>query len=301
MLSHSAQLINYFQTMSKASLVSIHGGHSGEFCCHADDTLKQVIEAYIKQGFLWVGITEHIPPPSDDFVYPIEQRDGFDAAKLYDRFSVYMEAVKSFQNEYGHDIEILVGFETEAYSGYIEHNQQLINEFKPDYIVGSVHHVNDLDFDSNAAEYEKATLKAGGLIELYTQYFDLQYELIETLKPSVIGHFDLIRIFDLNYRETIQHPEIAERIDRNLTLIAKLGLIIEYNLKAWQKGADEPYLSESILQKAIDMEISIVPGDDSHGVKTVGMNLNRGIEILKKLGVSTSWEKPRTVDHTSLA
>lgn len=287
--------------MSTAPLVSIHGGHSGEFCCHAKDSLREVIEEYVMQGFLWVGITEHIPPPSDGFVYPIEEKAGFTATELYDRFSMYMETVKGFQKEYSSDLEILVGFETEAYSGYVEHNQQLISEFQSDYIVGSVHHVNDLDFDSNAEEYEKAKLKAGGLIELYIQYFDLQHELIEKLKPAVIGHFDLIRLFDPDYKKTLQHPDIVERIDRNLTLIAELGLIIEFNLKAWQKGADEPYLSESILLKAFEMGISIVPGDDSHGVDTVGMNLTKGIEILKNLGVDTDWKKPTLIDHTSLA
>ena len=287
--------------MSEAPLVSVHGGHSGEFCCHAKDSLREVVEEYIEQGFSWVGITEHISPPSDDFVYPIEEKDGFNAAKLYDRFSKYMENAKGLRREYSNDIELLVGFETEAYSGYIEHNRKLINEFKPDYIVGSVHHVNDLDFDSNAAEYEKAKLKAGGLIELYIQYFDLQHELIENLQPSVIGHFDLIRLFDANYKETIQQGDIAERIDRNLTLIAKLDLIIEYNLKAWQKGADEPYVSESILESAIEMGISIVPGDDSHGVKTVGMNLKKGIAILENLGVDCNWKKPKIIDYANVS
>ncbi len=287
--------------MSIAPLVSIHGGHSGEFCCHAEDSLREVVEEYINQGFLWVGITEHIPPPSDGFVYRIEEKGGFNATKLFDRFSAYMETVKGLQKQYASDLEILIGFETEAYSGYVEHNQQLINEFRPDYIVGSVHHVNDLDFDSNEEEYDKAKQKAGGLIELYSQYYDLQYELIENLKPAVIGHFDLIRLFDPNYKETIQHPDIAERIDRNLTLIAELNLIIEFNLKAWQKGADEPYVSESILERAIEMGISIVPGDDSHGVKTVGMNLKKGIEILKNLGVDTNWKKPTLIDYASLA
>ena len=287
--------------MDNPLLVSVHGGHSGEFCCHAEDSLRQVVEEYVNRGFLWVGITEHIPPPSDDFVYPIEEKDGYDSAKLFERFSRYMETVKELQQEFSNDIQLLVGFETETYSGYIEHNKQLINEFKPDYIVGSVHHVNDLDFDSSAAEYEKAKFKAGGLIELYAQYFDLQYELIEQLKPAVIGHFDLIRLFDKNYKETIQHPNIVERIDRNLTLIAKLDLIIEYNLKAWQKGADEPYVSESILERAIEMGISIVPGDDSHGVKTVGMNLKKGIAILENLGVDTNWKKPKIIDYASVS
>ena len=45
----------------KIELVSLHGGHSGEFCSHARDTLEEMVLAYIDQGFDRVGITEHMP------------------------------------------------------------------------------------------------------------------------------------------------------------------------------------------------------------------------------------------------
>ena len=50
--------------------VSVHGGHSGQFCGHAKDTLEEIVLAYIDQRYPWVGITEHMPPVSDAFVYP---------------------------------------------------------------------------------------------------------------------------------------------------------------------------------------------------------------------------------------
>ena len=47
--------------MTTISPVSVHGGHSGQFCHHATDSLEEIIELYIAQGFPWVGITEHAP------------------------------------------------------------------------------------------------------------------------------------------------------------------------------------------------------------------------------------------------
>ena len=41
--------------------VSIHGGHSGQYCCHAEDTLEEIVLAYIEHGYTWVGLTEHMP------------------------------------------------------------------------------------------------------------------------------------------------------------------------------------------------------------------------------------------------
>ena len=63
--------------------VSVHGGHSGQFCNHAADTLEAIVQAYIAHGYPWVGITEHMPPVSDDYLYPEEIAAGLDAAIMH--------------------------------------------------------------------------------------------------------------------------------------------------------------------------------------------------------------------------
>ena len=65
--------------MGSVQRVSVHGGHSGEFCCHAMDSLEEIVTAYIERGFDWVGITEHIPPVDDRFRYPEEIKAGLNA------------------------------------------------------------------------------------------------------------------------------------------------------------------------------------------------------------------------------
>ena len=49
------------RSMTLSGPISLHGGHSGEFCCHAQDGLADIIAQYIQMGFRQVGITEHIP------------------------------------------------------------------------------------------------------------------------------------------------------------------------------------------------------------------------------------------------
>ena len=119
------------------TFVSVHGGHSAEFCSHAEDTLEKVIEAYIDRGFSWVGITEHMPSIRDDLVPDEEREAGLDAQGMYDRFSNYIAACRELQRKYSSNLEIFVGFETETCEGYESFVGNLRNEFKPDYIVGS--------------------------------------------------------------------------------------------------------------------------------------------------------------------
>ena len=272
--------------------VSVHGGHSRDYCNHAQDDLEQILKQYIRGGFEWVGITEHMPPVDDRFRYPDEIEAGLTAQTMYGRFEQYMNECRRLQKKYASDITVYAAFETETYSGSLSLVQELREKFRPDYLLGSVHHVDDIPIDMDPAQYYRASEQAGGLDALYCRYFDLQYEMIEALSPAVVAHFDLIRIFDPDYRNRLEKPAIVERIRRNLGLIQDRNLILDFNVRSLLKGAVEPYVSRSILQQALEMSIPVVPGDDSHSIGTVGLNIDRGIAMLTEMGFDTQWRKP---------
>jgi histidinol-phosphatase (PHP family) len=280
--------------MTSPSLISLHGGHSGQFCCHAEDRLEEIVCAYIEKGFKSVGITEHIPPVSDQMRYPDEIKLGLTARDLYLRFARYFTEVKRLKAVYQSKIHIHAGMETETYTGYLPHVKQLIHEFKPDYIVGSVHHVDDICFDYSRKEYDRAVRHYGSHEQMYLRYFDLQFEMINNLHPFVVGHFDLIRIHDLEgYEQRLLSPVIQERMLRNLHLIKKLGLVMDFNLRPLARGEKEPYLAPSLLTMIKTLGIPVVPGDDSHGRDLAGGHVAHAIEILKTMGFDTRWPEPR--------
>jgi histidinol-phosphatase (PHP family) len=274
-------------------LVSIHGGHSGEFCNHARDTLEEIVKAYIAGDFSWIGLTEHMPPVSDNFLYAEEIEAGLDATKIQARFARYISTGRALQSKYAGQLDIFVGFETETYSGYVPYVKKLITEFQPDYIVGSVHHINDIPFDLTEQQYLAFAHNMGGLETLYCRYFDQQYEMINRLKPQVVGHFDLIRLFDSDYPQRLQKPEIRDRTRRNLQRIRELGLILDLNVNPLSKGASESYPAKSILLEARTLGIPVVPGDDSHSISGAGLNIAKGITLLQQLGFKTNWSSLR--------
>lgn len=271
-------------------LVSVHGGHSGQFCGHASDSLSDVVQAYIEAGFAWVCLTEHMPPPAAAGI-PADEAP-LSLADLAARFRRYFAEARRLQQEKANDIDIYVGFETEACDGYEEAVQAAIDEFEPDVVVGSVHHVHNILFDYSAAEYRRAVAAAGGITEFYCAYFDRQLELIETFRPAVVGHFDLVRLFDSDYAQRWQVPAIRQRAQRNLERIKALDLTLDFNVRALSKGQSEPYVSAPWLRRAVELGISLAPGDDSHGVATVGRNIDVGIDILKAAGADCRWRRP---------
>lgn len=276
--------------------VSVHGGHSGQFCHHAKDPLEAVVQAYIEQGFTWVGITEHMPPLNDAFRYADEEQDELSTDFLQQRFREYFTECRRLQAKYADKIELFTAFETETYPGAFEFVEQLIEETRPDYIVGSVHHVGNIGIDFSAALYAQAVEKAGSLEALYCQYFDAQYEMLTTLKPAVVGHFDLVRIFDPDFRITLQLKPVQQRIRRNLDFMAEHALIMDFNLRGYYKG-EEAYPCREILEQAISMSIPIAPGDDSHGVSSVGLNYKKGVELLNSLGLNNPWPRPQLLKY----
>ena len=273
-------------------LVSVHGGHSGQFCQHASDTLESVIEAYIRKGFVWIGITEHMPPLNNRFLYPDEIAAGLNADVLRERFSEYIATCRRLQHQYRSQIDIYVGFETETYTGSEDWTRTLIATYQPDYIVGSLHHVDDIGFDVSIQGYEEIAGVLGGVDALYGRYFDLQYDMIAALRPAVIGHFDLIRLFDPDYPDRLKRPAIQRRVERNLELIRSLDLILDINMRAFTKGGKEPYPCRSILHQAGKMGIAMAPGDDSHGIASVGSGMDEGLALINALNLDNRWRRP---------
>jgi len=270
----------------------MHGGHSGQFCNHADNLLEDIILRYIELGFTKVGITEHIPPINDRFLFADEKKAGLTAENIFKRFEYYFKEINGLKKKYALKIKIFAGMETETYAGYIQHVKNLISMFHPDYIVGSVHHIDDVCFDYSKDEYEKIALTCGSYDVMYARYFDQQYEMIKALKPFIVGHFDLIRIYDEHYKKRLLKPEIQLKINRNLKLIKSLNLVMDFNLRPLARGEKEPYIAPSILKTVKEMGIPVVPGDDSHGVNQAGCHVDKAIKILQNFGFDTQWPDP---------
>jgi len=219
-----------------------HHSHSGQFCGHATSTLESVVQTAIARGMTIFCLTEHMPRNAIDF-YPDEDvhHDEASLARLYDDF--YQEA-RRLQTAYAGDIAIFVGFEAEwIRESSLALIEGLLFKHKVDLFIGSVHHVHTIPIDYDTAFYHKARAVAGGTDEkLYEDYFDAQYAMLQALRPPVIGHFDLIRLkSDDPDRSFRTWPGVWGRVERNLTLAAEYGAVLELNSSSLRKGMAEAY------------------------------------------------------------
>lgn len=264
--------------------ISLHGGHSGQYCDHARDALADIVAAYHRLGFECVGLSEHMPPFDPTGLYPDEMEMGRTAVWMQARFTRYVAEARRLEQEYAARMRILVGMEGEWYPGCEKWVARLRKDHSLDYVVGSVHHVDGLCFDFSPAAYARAVDRCGGLERMYAWYFDAQLDMLQGIRPEVVGHFDLIRLYDSRYCDTLAQPEVWERVLRNLEWIRGAGAILDINARALLKNQAEPYVCAPILDVAARMGIVVVYGDDAHGVEDVGYGFERVMELLAARG-----------------
>ncbi|KAL9095294.1 MAG: hypothetical protein Q9165_002551 [Trypethelium subeluteriae] len=272
-----------------------HHSHSGQFCPdHAKDTLEDVILTAISKNMQVLALTEHMPRGEQD-LYPGEKSTLESLTELHDRFVGEAERLRE---KYSGRIEILVGFEGEwIRDESLKLMQDRLRKHRMDMFVGSVHHVHTIPIDYDKVTYVEARRKSGGADEgVFGDYFDAQWNMLKAMKPPIVGHFDLIRLFsdDANRHWKDCGGDIWEKILRNLRYIAEYGGLLELNSSALRKGMTEPYPKVEICRAFIEMHGRFVLSDDSHGVHQVALNYPRMLSAIREAGIQEIYFLKRT-------
>lgn len=280
--------------------------HSGQFCPgHAKDQLEDVIKHFISIGYKTIGLTEHMPRTGLEDLYPEELDDPEGSlAALMPRHEAYLIEAQRLQAKYADQVHILIGFEGEFIrpSVYGPLVQELAAHPAIDYFMGSLHHTCGIPIDFDKAMWEKARDAAGGTDELaYGRYYDEQHVMLTTLKPRVVGHFDLIRLMSSDPDRDVRTAWSSEgsgetvwdKIVRNLKVVQSYGGWLECNSSGLRKGLAEPYPSRAVAEEWIRMGGKFTMSDDSHGIAQVATCYPRALEYLESLNVTEVWTLQR--------
>lgn len=261
---------------------SYHGGHSGEFCDHATSTLEEVVDAAITRGFTHYGLSEHCPRYREADLYPGEEALG--VAGLAAAFEDYVKCALGLRDARARQIELLIGFETETLppEGWQEAMTRLREAYAFDYIVGSVHDICGRWIDYSASDTAALAADLGGMEELRLAYFDQVTDMVDNLRPDIVAHMDLVRKYDPP--GFAFSDRVVRSIDRTLDAIKANGSVLDVNCAAIRNGYGPVYPLPQILERAQRMGIPVTLGDDSHGVQTVGVGLDRSLAAIAVAG-----------------
>ncbi|CAG8758325.1 7107_t:CDS:2, partial [Racocetra persica] len=281
--------------------------HSGQFCEHAKGKLEEIVIEAIKKKFLVYGLSEHCPRYRVQDLYPEESH--LQPSDLSKTFSEFVIEARRLQEKYKSQITLLVGLETENItSSSTTEIKNLISQHDLDYLVGSIHHVHETPIDLDLETFEIALSKSASsnnLIEsnvvnsleenLFASYFDSQYQLLKDLKPMVVGHFDVIRIFRPNFELT---DFLIKKIERNIELVVEYGGLFEINSAGFKK-LQCAYPQRDIFKLIIEKGGKLTISDDCHSPQSVGMNYHKLYDYLKEFNINDLYyldidlEKPK--------
>lgn len=222
---------------------------------HERKILKPFFEEALRKGIRELGIADH--------------------GRYYMEFD-YQE-IHSLAREYP-ELEIRLGVELPFLPGCGEEIREIVEWLNPDYVIGSLHHLDGWMFDhpgfiEGYTRWDRESL--------YKRYFSLMEELVRVDSFDIIGHLDLIKVFGFRPSHDILY--YAEDL---LSIIAREGKAVELNTAGYRKPVKEAYPSLSLLKKSRELEIPITLGSDAHTPGDVGSHFNEAKALLKQAGYS---------------
>ncbi len=268
--------------------VSLHGGHSSDYCDHGDSTLREMLDAAVAVGYHTFGVAEHAPRAGARFLYDEEIERGWDVAKIQGDFEAYAVATQSLAEEYAGRLNVLRGFEAEVVptDRYADLMLELRERYRFDYMVGSVHWVDDRSIDYTLRLFDEVVAVFPSLEALAVRYYERVAEMVRALRPEVVGHIDVIRKY-ARHHGPVDTPAIRDAADGALEAIRDAGAIIDVNTSAYRCGFDTPYPAPWLLERAVrHFGIGVCFGDDSHNVAQVGVGILEARAYLLEHGVA---------------
>jgi histidinol-phosphatase (PHP family) len=225
--------------------------------CFSTDS-KMVIDDAIARGQelnIGITITEHM-----DIGYPEPKAFVFDV-------DAYFANYNSYRND-----RVLLGIEIGMGADCVAENCQLVEKYPFDYVIGSVHVVDNLDI------YIPEFYEGKNKQEVYHQYFDAMLQCV-TCYDSIhsLGHIDYIARYAKFPDTEVYYREFKEHIDEILKVLAAKGKALEINTRRLHsKEAIEILMP--IYQRFYEVGGRLVTiGSDAHRANEVGRGLAEGL------------------------
>ncbi len=231
-------------------------------CNHAKGSMESYIKRAIELGIDIYGFSEHAPMDFDE-QYRLKFHEMND----------YKNDVLTLKEKYQKDIKILLGYEVDYLKGHID---ERIIKADVDYMIGSVHFLGSWGFDNPEFSDE---YKSRNIDEIWQEYFDNIETMAKMGAFDIVGHLDLIKIFNFMPKRDIR--VIATPA---LKAIKKSNMVIELNAAGLRKPCKEVYPSKSLLEVVYEFDIPITFSSDAHAIGQVGFKYNEVRELAKKIG-----------------
>ncbi len=246
--------------------------HTHSVFCDGKNSLEEMTLEAIDKGFSAIGFSGH------SYTY-FDLECGIPKEKEAE----YFAQCRRLQEKYKDKIDVFCGIERDFYAD---------NSYPDsDYIIGSVHYVKVgetyIAVDLKEGQQEAVDKYFGGdYMKFVEEYFKTVSKLTEVHKTDIIGHFDLIKIFNVDGSLFDEESERYKTAAINaVDELLKSDVMFEINTGAVFRGRRlDPYPSEFILKYIASKGGKVILSGDSHETAALGFDFEKSLKIAKKCG-----------------
>jgi histidinol-phosphatase (PHP family) len=223
---------------------------------------EEMTLAAIEKGLSEIGFSDHVClKPASWAMHEVD-------------LPVMTRQITEIQKKYGDLINIRYGIEMDYFPGKEEQLQKIINSLPLDYVIGSVHFMEDWNFDGDESLYGKWSND-----ELYDIYFSLVQKAVRSGLFDTVGHLDLIKKFSV-YPETDQRKLYEETAE----IIRESGMVVELNTAGLDKPCAEFYPGPHWLEILHTHEVPVTLSSDAHHTGQIARHYQQAVDLLKLTG-----------------
>ena len=206
----------------------------------------------------------------------LAQRDWFERHRNRESLDHYFEFIEEARSCYP---TVSFGLEVD-WTGNANPGR-VIQGFEWDFVIGSVHYVNGWAADNTELAGIWAKLPED---EVYTSYFALLRELVDSCQFDILGHLDVLKMVR-PYDFARHRAALIELADA----IVGAGITVEVNTAySYRHGLrDEFCPSHAVLSLLAERNVPFTLSSDAHIPEHVGVHLDKALGVLRSLGVKS--------------
>lgn len=238
-------------------------------CGHAEGLPADYARQALQVGLREIGISDHAP-----FLHMVDPGVTMAITQLPEYYRLLEDVQQKFQNE----LIIKAGIEADFIPGYESRIQGLLSDYSYDYVIGSVHFINDWGFDDPA---QRSRWDESDINQVYHEYYALLRQAARSGLFDIMGHVDLPKKFGHRPQE-----DMTDEIKQTAAVFKESKVAIEINTAGLRKPAKEMYPSLDCLKIYAQAGVPLTFGSDAHQPQDVGRDFDKARQLALDAGYS---------------
>lgn len=223
---------------------------------------EDLVRAAIEKGLDEIGFSDHVclKPVS----WAMQEID----------LPVMTHQICEIRAKYSHLISVRYGIELDFFPGHEQELARIIESLPLDYVIGSLHFIDNWNFDGDQSLYGKWSND-----HLYSMYYNLVRQMVESRLFDIVGHLDIIKKFAVypESDQTFLYEDVAQSIQR-------FGMVVELNTGGFDRPCNEFNPGPQWLEILQKHGIPVTLTSDAHHPDQIARHYQGALELLRKTG-----------------